>query len=63
MPVDLKTLRSKHSGHTEVDEYVRALLPKLDDVRELARFNVIDFEENYKRRMIRNIRLNQQNCE
>ena len=33
LPIDSKTLRSKHSGHTDVDEHVRALLPKLDHVR------------------------------
>ena len=48
MPIDSKTLRSKHSGHTDVDEHVRALLPKLDHVRELARRNVVDLKQNYK---------------
>ena len=48
LQIDSKTLRSKHSGHTDVDEHVRALLPKLDYVRELARRNVIDFKQNYK---------------
>ena len=47
--VDSKTLRSKHSGNTEVDEYARALLSKLDHIRELARLNVIDFKENFKK--------------
>ena len=31
-----------------MDEYVRALLPKLDNVQELARRNVVDFKQNYK---------------
>ena len=48
LPIDSKTLRSKHSGHTDVDEHVRALLLKLDHVRELARRNVVDFKQNYK---------------
>ena len=44
LPIDSKTLRSKHSGHTDVDEHVRALLPKSDHVRELATRNVVDFK-------------------
>ena len=63
IPVDSKTLRSKHSGHTEVDNYARELLPKLDHVSELTISNVIDFKEIYKRRMTRSIRPNQPNCE
>ena len=63
MPIDPKTLKSKHSGHTDVDEHVRSLLPKLDHGRELARRNVIDFHQNYKSRMIGSTRLNQLNYE
>ena len=40
-----------------MDEHVRALLPKLDHVRELARRNVIDFNKIAKRRMIESTRL------
>lgn len=49
MPVDSKILKSKYYSHTDEDEYVRTLLPKLDHVRELARLNVIDFKEKYKK--------------
>ena len=34
LPVDSKILKSKHSGNTVVDEFVRTLLPKLDQIRE-----------------------------
>ena len=44
LPVDSKLLKSKHSGNTVVDEFVRTLLPKLDHIRELARLNVQDFK-------------------
>ena len=50
LPVDSKILKSKHSGKTEVDEYVRKLLPKLDHIRKLTKLNVEDFKANYKRK-------------
>ena len=49
LPVDSKILKSKHSGNTVIDEFVRTLLPKLDHIRELARLNVQDFKANYKK--------------
>ena len=64
LPIDSKTLRSKHSDHTDVDEHVRALLPKLDHVRELARRNTsLTSNKIRKRRMIESTRLNQLNYE
>ena len=50
LPVDSKILKSKHSGKTEVDEYVRKLLPILDHIRKLTKLNVEDFKANYKRK-------------
>ena len=50
LPVDSKILKSKHSGKTEVDEYVRKLLPKLDHITKLTKLNVEDFKANYKRK-------------
>ena len=40
--------KSKHSGNTVVDEFVRKLLQKLDYIRKLTRLNVEDFKANYK---------------
>ena len=48
---DSKLLKSKHSGNTVVDEFVRTLLLKFDHIRELAMLNVQDFKANYKKRM------------
>ena len=48
--VDSKILKSKHSGKTEIDEYVRKLLPKLGHIRKLTKLNVDDFKSNYKRK-------------
>ena len=59
LAVDSKILKSKHSGNTVVDEFVRTLLPKLDHIRELARLNVHDFKANYEKRMTVNIKQNQ----
>ena len=39
-----------HSGKTEIDEYVRKLLSKLDHIRKLTKLNVKDFMANYKRK-------------
>ena len=49
LPVDSKILKSKQSGNTVVDKFVRTLLPKLDHIRELARLKVQDFKANYKK--------------
>ena len=50
LPVDSKILKFKHSGKTEVDEYVRKLLPKLDNIRKLTKLNVEDVKANFKRK-------------
>ena len=50
LPVDSKILKSKHLGKTEVNEYVRKLLPKLDHIRKLTKLNVEDFKANYKKK-------------
>ena len=50
LPVDSKILKSKHSGKTEVDEYVRKLLPNFDHIRKLTKLNVEDLKLNYKRK-------------
>ena len=50
IPVDSKILKSEHSDRTWVDEYVRKLLPKLEHIRKLTKFNVDDFKANYKRK-------------
>ena len=49
LPVDSKILKSKHSGNTEVDDFVRKFLPKLDHIRELKKLSVEDFKANYKK--------------
>ena len=59
LPVDSKILTSKHSGNTEVDEYVRKLLSKLDHIRKLKKFNVEDFKANYKKKLMKNTEQNQ----
>ena len=50
IPVDPKILKSKLSGNTEVDEFVRKLLPKLDHVRKLTKLNIEDFKVKFKKR-------------
>ena len=47
MLVDSKILTFKHSSHSDVDEFVRTLLPKLIHIRELAKLNVMDFNKQY----------------
>ena len=60
LPVDSKILKykSKHSGNTDVDEFVRALLSKFDHIRELTRLNVRDFKE-----IIKDLKQKQPRCE
>ena len=50
---DRKNFWSKYSGNTEVDEFVRKLLPKLDHIMKLTKLNVEDFKANYKKRMMK----------